>query len=647
MRILALGGLWVPYIRENWFDALEHTLGAQVTIINAGALFPRCSQRGRAHEGFHTAYVYDVLRRDKYDYLFFYHDWIFGDYPDSFFEKVRASGVRTIAFHPDDEPEHWYRRNAPYDHHYDLVASHSKAGTARRQAENWGERVLYLQWGYSPRTCYPIPTASKKYDVVFIGKHKVDSVRGVTLVEDGDQREKLLVKLAQECERHGWTFRIFGHGWDRHPVLRKWAGGVLSQEGMVQVYNESRIVFNPAWSSDGDPNAVQTKLRHFEVPGCGAFQITNQNDELAELFEAGKEIEFFRNDTELLDKISFYLRHEAAREEIAAAGLRRAQQEHTLDKRITDLFAHARKLFPVDTQPIRQHPVRRIDFTDLDALRPEHYEPVQDGEWLHFAGGHFADLRTNYGTAQTFMAALPDTVLSCATYIQYTGVADNPLQPKAMETDSALLDERTDVNDFGFGSGGPCESIFAGTREEHSARLMSNYLVPASKVSAFVQAFKGGSIHDIDALEAFPTGRVIAEVSILPPPGQGAGTIRNHEYVRRLRKILPMCQRLNMRIAVYGINGMGEIVFRLGDELPGFKFAGVIDRSLEASTFHDIPVLRPEALGNSDIDLIILAAGNSGPSIYRDIEKFESSVCILPLYDLEHPAWHLFGAFGE
>src|SRR6266480_3195487 len=172
MKILAIGALWVPYIQENWFDAIRQVLGQDALVVNAGPLLATNERSIGRPEGYHTAYIYELLRREHFDYLFFYHDWIFGDYPDAFFEKVRSSGVRTVTFHPDDEPEHWYTRNMDYDHHFDIVASHSREAVTRRRAVGWGDNVLYLPWGYNPRTCYALPDTPKRYDVIFIGKYK-------------------------------------------------------------------------------------------------------------------------------------------------------------------------------------------------------------------------------------------------------------------------------------------------------------------------------------------------------------------------------------------------------------------------------------------------------------------------------------------
>lgn len=72
-------------------------------------------------------------------------------------------------------------------------------------------------------------------------------------------------------------------------------------------------------------------LRNFEIPMSGGIEICKYNPELAEYFEEGKEIVFYRDNSELVDKARYYIER-ATDEEILKmkqAARRRAENEHT------------------------------------------------------------------------------------------------------------------------------------------------------------------------------------------------------------------------------------------------------------------------------------------------------------------------------
>jgi len=78
--------------------------------------------------------------------------------------------------------------------------------------------------------------------------------------------------------------------------------------------------------------------RAFEIPGCGAFQITSYRDAVCELFEDGKEVVTYKSLEELKSKIKYYLAHDEERKQIAEAGYQRAISEHTYRHRLEEIF---------------------------------------------------------------------------------------------------------------------------------------------------------------------------------------------------------------------------------------------------------------------------------------------------------------------
>ena len=81
-------------------------------------------------------------------------------------------------------------------------------------------------------------------------------------------------------------------------------------------------------------------LRNFEIPMSGGIEICKYNPELAEYFEEGKEIVFYQDNDELVDKARHYLNKATDTElnAMKAAARKRAEAEHTWWNRFTKGF---------------------------------------------------------------------------------------------------------------------------------------------------------------------------------------------------------------------------------------------------------------------------------------------------------------------
>ena len=125
---------------------------------------------------------------------------------------------------------------------------------------------------------------------------------------------------------------------------------------MIGIFNQSKINLNLSNSSSWDlryllssygairdtinsqKNSEQMKARHFEINGCGAFQLSYYVEGLEHNYEIGKEIAIYTNPTELVEKVKYFLSNNEERERVAEAGYQRTMKEHTFEKRFTHVF---------------------------------------------------------------------------------------------------------------------------------------------------------------------------------------------------------------------------------------------------------------------------------------------------------------------
>jgi len=279
------------------------------------------------------------------------HFVIYNAYEDENFFlllKTKFPMLRLITFFSDDE---W--RHANYDRYLALYADVFTIAVKKHLPiyHGYGLEAFYMQWACNPARFYLLPDVEKKYDVTFIGAAYGKRIEYV----------RYLIK-------HGINMRVFGRGWDKMADFRASWGGFLSAKDMVKVINQSRVNLNFLWTSaDHEISDAQSSARnssnafpvsnedddkskrvdrHFmikgrslELPACRAFQLCNYMDDLDNYgFYDGDNIAVFHDQSDMLDKIQYYLKHEDEREMIAQHAYAHVLAHHTWQQRFQGIF---------------------------------------------------------------------------------------------------------------------------------------------------------------------------------------------------------------------------------------------------------------------------------------------------------------------
>jgi spore maturation protein CgeB len=132
------------------------------------------------------------------------------------------------------------------------------------------------------------------------------------------------------------NLRVWGNvpKFNNGAVRRFCTGKPIFMRDKAACFNSAKIVINSLHPMEsGGLNA-----RAFEVAGCGGFQLITVSGAVSRHFIPGKEIETFRDLSELREKILYYLSHDEERCAIAEAGRRRAHSEHTYTNRLKQML---------------------------------------------------------------------------------------------------------------------------------------------------------------------------------------------------------------------------------------------------------------------------------------------------------------------
>lgn len=125
---------------------------------------------------------------------------------------------------------------------------------------------------------------------------------------------------------------VFGDGWE------KWSSGIKGNyfkgkahgEKTLKLYSASKIVLNIHHRQ----SVTAPNTRTFDIPACGAFEITDHKESMASMFDIGKEIVCYHDNEELKSLIRYYLEDDEKRGEIARKGRERVLREHTWTHRV-------------------------------------------------------------------------------------------------------------------------------------------------------------------------------------------------------------------------------------------------------------------------------------------------------------------------
>ena len=284
-----------------------------------------------------------IINEEKPNFLFF---WAGGGIitKEIIGEISKRGEVVTLSWMPDD---HWqfHKSSKQCPPHFNFIATTDSQAPAKYNKIGY-KNIIKSQWACNHFLYKPL-SLPKIYDVTFVGA--------------AHSNRK---KIVQKIKAAGVNIKCWGSGWP---------AGRVSQDEMIRIFSQSKVNLNFTKSSGvlwkelaliflsrnfdrsiklNSPKkwvnnlraffpsmrSRQVKGRIFEIPGCKGFLLTEYADNLEDYYQDEKDIVWFKNVKELIEKIEYYLNHEKEREAIAKAGYERTLEEHTYENRFNEIF---------------------------------------------------------------------------------------------------------------------------------------------------------------------------------------------------------------------------------------------------------------------------------------------------------------------
>jgi spore maturation protein CgeB len=328
------------YAHYNFYETLRRMDGGKNKIIYfpIGEIIKKEGKEKKNKE------LLEIVEKEQPDLVFFVINLI----DSTAFKKevIKEISKKTITLNwfTDD---HWQfdKFSKHWAHCFRWIATTDSQAPAKYQKIGY-KNVIRTQWAcnhyfYKP---YNLP---KIYDVTFIG-HPHSNRR----------------KIINEIKKAGIDIKCWGGCWP---------AGRVSYEEMIRIFSQSKInlnfsrssvnfsklipsiffqrkyddsigVVNPRYWLDNLKSAINTitrtqlKGRIFEILGCRGFLLTDYADDSENYYQDKKEIVYYTNTPDLIEKIKYYLKTDKERERIAEAGYQRTIREHTFENRFNEIF---------------------------------------------------------------------------------------------------------------------------------------------------------------------------------------------------------------------------------------------------------------------------------------------------------------------
>ena len=224
-------------------------------------------------------------------------------------------GVKTCLWYPDD-PRFFNSLAKHIAPHYDAIYTYSNKAIELYKSAGI-DKVSRLPFACDPEI-HRAPEVERERNgrAVFVGTFSYKRYRFI---------RKLL--------KNGLPVDIVGPYWNRFIGKKVISNGVYGKH-MADLFQRYSVCINIHQNLDYGPN-----MRTFEVAGSAGFLLSDDSEDIAKFFAAGKEIVLYRDINDATDKIKMTLKGEIDINTISRNAYRRCQSEHTYDERIRRLLS--------------------------------------------------------------------------------------------------------------------------------------------------------------------------------------------------------------------------------------------------------------------------------------------------------------------
>lgn len=237
-------------------------------------------------------------------------------------KKLKDKNIKLINWSLDDMYA-MHNRTFYYDKglkYYDLVVT-TKTYNVAELKDLGAKNILFQYQAYDKDIHKPFENCKEKiWDVVFVGSFEKERFESIKFLAD-----------------NGIKTNIWGYRWNfinnKYPNIN-YMGGEVFNDDFAKAFTCSKISLNFLRKINRDLHTS----RSIEIPACRGFMLTERTNEHKKLFTEDKEAVYFSSNQELLEKVYYYLSHDAERNKIAENGFMRCiSSNYSYDDRAKEI----------------------------------------------------------------------------------------------------------------------------------------------------------------------------------------------------------------------------------------------------------------------------------------------------------------------
>ncbi len=244
-------------------------------------------------------------------------------------DRLQANGTRVVVFYPDVLFDHVGVDEAVLAA-TDLIVTTKSYHAPYLDKLVGPARHAFVHHGYCPSAHSRRHRAGAipyRWDIGFIGNASPHKAAHLAAVAEAFPDQRFVVI------GNGWTDLARGSALASHVL-----GAPLTGDYFARAIEQTRVNLAIHHGEVG-PDRWQdlTSTRTFEIPAAGGFMLHVDNDEVRALYEAGREIDVFTGEEQMIDRIGYYLANDGRRATMAEAGYERCVPAYSLEMRAAEI----------------------------------------------------------------------------------------------------------------------------------------------------------------------------------------------------------------------------------------------------------------------------------------------------------------------